>query len=229
MHKLLLLPVAAAATAAIVAAPAIAAKPGGGNATNTVSIAAAPTTLTFSRAATISGQVTGAGNAGIRVTLEEDPFPFGDGFKNTTTTATTTATGSYTLAVVPGVNTHYRVSAKTKPDVTSSEVAVNVRPKVSLSVGDSTPKSGSLVRFSGFVLPGHDGKTIRIQKRTSSGGYKTVASTTLVATTAVNGVTRSKYAKRIRVRANGVYRASVTPGDGDHAAGVSSRRTLKVH
>jgi len=204
--------------------------PGGGpGAQNAVTIGATPTTVTFGRATTIAGQVTGPGNAGVQVTLEEDPFPFGDGFKATTLTATTDASGNYTVAVTPSLNTHYRVAAKTSPPVTSGEVAVNVRVKVSLKLSDSTPAAGQVVRFSGLVLPAHNGKTVQIQRRTSSGRYKTIATTTLVATKPANGVERSKFAKRIRVRSNGIYRARVAPGDGDHLTGLSTRRRVKVH
>ena len=202
---------------------------GGPGAQNAVTIGATPTTVTFGRATTIAGQVTGPGNTGVQVTLEEDPFPFGDGFKATTLTATTDASGNYTLTVIPSLNTHYRVAAKTSPPVTSGEVAVNVRVKVSLRLSDSTPAVGQVVRFSGLVSPAHNGKTVQIQRRTSTGRYRTIATTTLVATTPAKGVERSKFAKRIRVRSNGLYRARVAPGDGDHVTGLSARRRATVH
>lgn len=65
--------------------------------------------------------------------------------------------------------------------------------------------------------------------RTSTGGWKTVTSTTLVASTPVNGVPRSKFSKRLRIKTKGTYRVRVRPGDGDHAAGTSRTRTLRVH
>lgn len=202
---------------------------GPGNTQNTVTIGATPTTVTFGRATTIAGQVTGPDNAGVKLTLEEDPFPFGDGFKATPLTATTDASGNYTLTVMPGSNTRYRIDAKTKPPVTSGEVGVDVRVKVSLRLSDSTPVAGQVVRFAGTVLPAHNGKAVQIQRRTSTGRYKTVATTTLVAAAPLNGVERSKYAKRLRVRADGVYRARVAPGDGDHVTGLSARRRARVH
>ena len=207
--------------------PAAGAPPG--NSQNAVTIAAKPTTVVFSRATAITGKVTGPNSAGVQVTLEENPYPFTAGFKATKTTATTTATGDYTLSAVPSVSTRYRVTAKTQPPATSPEVLVNVRPKVSLALSDRTPRKGQSVRFSGTVLPAHNGKVVRIQRRTSTGGWRTVASATLVATTPVNGVARSKYAKRIRIRRNGTYRVKFTPADGDHVTGYSPRRTARVH
>ena len=203
--------------------------PGPGPAQNTVTIAASPKTITFGGATTIAGQVNGAGNGGVQVTLEENPFPYTGGFKATSMTVTTSATGAYSLSVKPGLNTRYRVSAKTKPPVTSPEVTVTVRVKVTFAVSDSTPAVNQLVRFSGTVTPAHNGKLALIQKRTSAGGWKTVTSTALVASTPVNGVARSKFSKRLRIKTKGTYRVRVTPGDGDHAAGTSRTRTLPVH
>jgi hypothetical protein len=208
-----------------------AAAPGSGPpaAQNAVTIAAAPATVTFGAATTISGQVSGPGNGGVQVTLEQNPYPFTAGFNATTVTATTNASGGYTLNVVPVANTRYRVTAKTSPPVTSPEVLVNVKVKVSLRLSDSTPAKGQRVKFTGTVLPAHNGKVIQIQRRTSTGGWRTVASATLVATTPVNGVARSKFAKRIRITRNGTYRVRCAPADGDHMTGYSARRTARVH
>ena len=205
--------------------PAPGAAPPGQNA---VTIAASPARVTFGRPTTISGQVTGSGNAGVEVELESNPAPFTGGFKNAGVKATTNATGAYTMTVTPTVNTRYRVVAKTKPPVTSPETLVNVRVRVSLRLSDSTPRAGQRVRFSGIVTPGHDGKVARIQRRFRT-GWRTVARATLVAATPVNGVARSKYAKRVRIRRNGTYRVRVTPGDGDHVLGTSRRRRALVN
>ena len=204
--------------------PAPGQAPPGGNA---VTIAAAPSTVTFGRPTTISGQVTGPDNAGVEVELESNPAPFTAGFKNAGVKATTNAAGNYTMAVTPTVNTRYRVTAKTRPRVTSPETLVNVRVRVGLRLSDSTPRAGQRVRFFGAVTPAHDGKIVRIQRRTSA-GWRTVARATLVTGTTVNGVARSKYSKRIRIRRSGTYRARMTPGDGDHVRGTSPRRRARV-
>lgn len=196
---------------------------------NAVTIASSPATVTFGRATAISGQVTGPDNAGVEVTLEENPYPYTGGFKPMTVTATTSATGAYMLGAVPTVNTRYRVTAKTKPPATSRELLVKVRVKVGLRVSDRTPAAGKRVRFSGKVTPGHDGKVVRIQRRTSTGSWKTVARATTVAATPLNGITRSKFSKRLRINRNGTYRARLSPGDGDHAVGNSPRRRVRVH
>lgn len=196
---------------------------------NSLTVAAAPSRVTFGRPTTISGQLTGTGNAGVEVTLQANPYPYTGGFKDTNVKGTTNPQGAYSLAVTPTLNTRYRVVAKTRPPVTSAEVTVSVRLRVSFRLSDRTPAVGQRVRFSGVVTPGHDGKVARIQRRTSTGAWRTVARATLVATTPVNGVARSRYAKRLGIRRSGTYRVRVTPGDGDHVLGTSVRRRARVH
>ena len=205
--------------------------PAPGAATQTLTIAASPHDVTFTRSTTISGQLSGPNNAGVVVTLEQNPAPYTGGFKPTGVKATTSATGAYSMVVTPTTNTRYRVvlDAKPKPAATSPEILVRVRVRVAFRVSDSTPRAGQRVRFSGTVIPAHDGKVARIQRRTSTGAWRTVATATLVAATPVNGVARSKYSKRVRVRRSGTYRVRVAPADGDHIAGTSVRRRLTTH
>lgn len=203
------------------------AKPGG-TVGNAVTIRARPGTVTYYNATTISGSVTGANNAGRTVTLESTPYPYTAPFKPTGLTTTTTATGGYSLSVIPTVNTHYRVTVK-KPSLTSSQTAVRVRVRVGLGVSTLNPRRGQLVRFSGRVTPAHNGKLALIQRRTSTGTWRTVAHATLVAALPVNGVATSKYGRRLRIYHTGTYRVLVNPRDGDHVTGTSRTRRLRTH
>ena len=196
---------------------------------NVVTIGSTPSAVTFGRATTIAGRVSGPGNAGVKVTLEANPYPFTGGFKPTLLTTTTTTTGAYSLAVTPSVNTHYLVTAKTKPPLTSSQTAVAVRVKVTLRLSTLRPAIGHVVRFSGTVTPAHNGKVAQIQRRTRTGTWRTVANATLVAATPVNGIAISKFSRRLRISHSGTYRVRVNPKDGDHAAGTSPTRTVRVH
>jgi hypothetical protein len=188
-----------------------------------VTIAVTPAIVTFGKPVTITGQVPG--RPGARVELEQTPAPFTDPFKNAAQ-GTTDAAANYSFPVVPTLNTRYHVVVKAPP-ATSADVTVLVRSKVGLRLSDRTPARGARVRFRGTVLPAHDGKTVSIQRRTSA-GWKTIASPVLVAGTPLNGVARSKYAKRIRIRRSGTYR-TVMPADADHAQGRSPRRSATVH
>ena len=124
------------------------------------------------------------------------------------------------------MNTRYHVVAKSPP-ATSADVTVLVRTKVGLRLSDRTPLRGARVRFKGSVLPAHDGSRVKIQRRTSA-GWRTIATPLLRAATPIDGVPRSKYRKRMRIRRNSTYR-TVMPGHADHARGKSRKRRAFVH
>ncbi len=188
----------------------------------TVTMNAKPAIVVYLAATTLSGRLSD-NKAGVTVRLEQDTFsPLGDSFAATGPTAMTTNSGRYSLTVKPTGTTLYRVVAQASPSVASAAKLVKVRMRVGLSVSDLTPARGSLVRFSGSVSPNHDGRTVSIQKRSSTGRFATVSRTTLR-----SGATKSTYSRRVRVSRGGVYRVKIL-GDGDHASGFSGLRTLNV-
>ena len=201
--------------------------PAAGPNDNTVTIAANPKTIRFGSPTTVAGRVNGPNNTGKRVELDESAFPFTSPFKQVATT-TSDASGNYTFSVSPGVNTHYHAVASTSPRSTSPDITVNVRPQVTLKIRDRTPARGQRVRFSGTVLPAHDAKRVRIQRRTSK-GWRTITRALLKPATPVNGVARSQYSKRVRITHSGRYRTLFVPGDGDHVRGASARKRVRVH
>ena len=87
--------------------------------------------------------------------------------------------------------------------------------KVTLKVSDKTPREGSRVRFYGSVTPTDDGK-VRIQKRGRGGSFKTVTTAALK-----DAGARSTFSKRLRVKADGVYRARF-------GSALSAKRKLDV-
>ncbi len=188
-----------------------------------MTIAATPPVVTFGKPVTIAGQV--AGRPAEKVQLEQTPFPFTDPFKNAAQ-GTTDAAANFAFQVTPALNTRYHVTAKSPP-ATSPDVTVMVRTKVGLRLGDKTPRRGARVRFKGSVLPAHDGSTVRIQRKTSS-GWKTIRTPVLATATPLDGVARSKYSQRIRIRRSGAYR-TVMPAHGDHARGKTGKRRARVH
>ena len=169
-----------------------------------------------------------AAKAGQTVTLKANPYPYTAGFKPTGETTTTSPSGAYSLTVRPGRNTRYEVTVSTKVPVTSSPATVGVRVKVVIHVSTLRPFRGQLVRFYGTVTPAHNGRYAQIQRRTSTGAWRTVASTRLQAGGRVNGVAVSKYARRIRIQHSGTYRVRVNPRDGDHLSANSATRTEHV-
>lgn len=221
---------AAAALAALAAAPAVATgqgrPPKPPRDQPALTLDARPTTIVFGTASTLTGRLSGTSrDRGVRVVLEaDDTAPFGDSYRNTGMVTTTTPSGDYTFTVNPALNTQYRTVAQASPPVTSGPRLVLVRMSVSLRLSDSTPRRGTRVRFFGSVRPAHDGRIVQIQRRTSTGRWRTVARATLRDA----GDLRSRYSRRVRVRRDGVYRVKA-PGDGDHVNGYSRTRAIDVH
>ena len=88
------------------------------------------------------------------------------------------------------------------------------------------------MRFSGFVLPAYNGKSVLIQRQSAT-GWKTITSAKLLSSTPVKtvfGMTpRSTYSKRLRILKSGTYRVSFNPRDGRLLANASALRKLTVH
>jgi hypothetical protein len=184
-----------------------------------LTLAAQPNPVVFGRSVTLSGKLTGPNNDAKTVNVEADPFPY-DSF-STVASATTNATGDYSLTQKPTVNTRYR--ARQGGNESAIETVL-VRPGVRLRLSDSTPARGQKVRFFGRVCPEHDGATLAIQRRFAT-GYRTVRRTTLQD---VVGSTCSSYKRSFRVFRDGRFR-SVIAGHGDHATGRSRSRLVDVH
>jgi hypothetical protein len=187
-----------------------------------VTLTAKPNPVTFGQSTTLSGKVKGA-KAGVVAQLQADEGPLEGNFA-TIAQSSTQNNGDYTFAGVrPARVTAYRVVAQSTPAVTSPSVTVGVRISVRLNLSDSTPKAGRDVRFSGTTKPAFDGRRVRIQRRLATGGFKTIAKTTLRDA----GSTKSKYSKSVRISKSGTYRALV-PGDSNYLEGTAER-TITVH
>jgi len=201
-----------------------AAKPGksGKPGPSSVTIAAAPNPIIYGNSVAISGKLTATTVAGVSVTLHAAPYPY-TSFAQVAT-ATTDTQGVYHFAQSPKLNTEYRVMAKSKPQATSTTLLVKVSTRVSLRVSTTTPAVGARVKFSGSVTPAHDGQMVLIQRRSRTGTFVTVATTTLLHTTTGTSI----YRKTLRIKASGNYRV-VKSHDAAYAIGVSALRRITVH
>lgn len=174
--------------------------------------------VTFTQPVTSKVSVKGAG-AGVSVTLQlrrATSSTWSDA-----ETKPTDAKGDASFTTRPSVNVYYRALARTSPEQTSAEALVKVAPLVGFRVGDSTPRAGQRVRFSGTVRPRHNGRRVYVQRKLGSGSFVTIRRTTLKAATS----TYSKYSLRVRVRSAATYRVRIL-GHADHALGVSRERVL---
>jgi hypothetical protein len=227
MQSKFLLSGASLALALSVAPGAIAAKPPTAKPVpaSALTIEAKPALIVFSGATSLSGRLGGGQADGVSVRLEQDTTrPYGDSYTASGNTVKTASNGRYAFAVKPLMNTQYRVVAQASPPVTSAATLVRVRIRVGLTLSDTTPMRGSLVRFSGSASSAHDGRTAYIQRRSSTGRFVTVGRTTLRDA----GDARSTYGGRVRVSRDGVYRVKIL-GDLDHINGFSRMRSLAVH
>ncbi len=175
--------------------------------------------MVFGSATRLSGRLTGGNNGGRPVILQGARHPF-TAFNNSVATATTNSAGRYSFTRSPRLHTRYRVSID---GALSPLVTVLVRQRVSLYLSDSTPRRGQLVRFSGRSCPQHDGRTVSIQKRTSTGGWRTVRRTRLREARRC-----SVYSRRLRIFSDGTFR-TVVASDADHARGFSRLRSADAH
>ena len=210
----LLTAIAIPGTAAASHKPGHAPKPG---TAESLTIVAEPNPIVYGSPVTIDGRLTSADRGGKNLILESDPYPYENDFSNVGT-ATTAASGNYSLTRAPGVNTRYRVR---HGNLLSPVVTVLVRMRIGLRVSDRTPSRRERVRFFGRVCPEHVDALVRIQRRISG---KWV---TLRRTRTDEAARCSSYSRRVRIRRDGLYRA-VVAGHGDHARGISPARFLDV-
>ena len=175
-----------------------------------VSLAAAPNPITAGRGTTLAGTLTGTGNAGRKIVLQSNPWPYTQGFKNATNEQLTNAQGgfSFPLLGVP-FNTQYRVQMPERPHVVSPIVNLGVVFVVHTRVSKHRVKRGRRVRFSGSISPAREGAQIAFQKK-RSGRWITIGGT----------VTRSggKYRRRVKIRRGGSYRVWAGVVDGQYTS-----------
>jgi hypothetical protein len=214
---------AGAAAALVPIAAAGAAKP---PKSGPLTLSSSASIITFGQKDTLAGQLQGGRAAGVTVDLQQEPAPFTGGFKPVSgATVRTDSSGKFSFTVQPSLSTRYRAVAKASPSVTSAELTLPVRFKVTLRLSTSTPRRGQRVRFSGATAPAHDGAIVFIQRRTSTGSWRTVRRATLQHATTGD---LSTYSARIAIKSNGVYRSRVL-GDTTHATGTSRSRRVTVH
>jgi hypothetical protein len=191
-----------------------------------VSLAASPNPAKFGHSAKLTGQVTGPASGGSVVTLQARPYPYTGAFVSVGNSVIASSSGTFAFTDSPLLNTQYRaVARKGGTTLVSPIVLEKVRISVSTNVSDSTPRAGQKVRFSGSVKPPHVGANVRVQRRSSTGKYVTVARAHVRAVSA----TRGSYSIRVRIKKTGYYRVRVSTPDNDHSSGIGKRRHIRVH
>ena len=192
-----------------------------------VTLAATPNPVRTGELTTLSGVLSGTGNAGRQVIIYSNPWPYTQGFTPFGNPLITNSDGSYS-ATVPSVavNTQFLVQMPARPEVASPIVVVGTTVKVTrrARVVSRGNRSGR-IRFRGRVTPAVDGREVLIQKLdTDTGIWENVGRSF----TRARGGDSSSYRKTIRQRRGGRYRVLVNVDEGTYAPS-SSRSIRKRH
>ncbi len=178
-------------------------------------ILAAPNPTIFGGSATIQGTLSGTGNAGRAVVLQQNPFPYTAGFSNVGNAELTTSTGSFAFPVAGlGQATQYRVITTTNPPVVSPIVIENVAVAISAHVGRTHRRHHA--RIYGTVTPAVDGMQVAIM-RVIGGRNVLVAGTSLHHHNAAS----SRFSRTLRVK-RGLYRVFVKVTNGAQVSNYST-------
>jgi hypothetical protein len=178
---------------------------------------------------TISGVLPGgAADAGRPVQLFEASAPFTGAAYAMVAGGTAGPGGEFGFPVLPVFKAYWAVVAPEtagRPREASQGYLVAVRRKVSIKTSTRRPRTGALVRFSGFVAPaftaGPDA-VATLQRRTGKGGYRDVRSVAMRAAGTV-----SSYRVSVHVPRAGVYRVLV-PSTATYSQGASVAVTVHV-
>ena len=175
-----------------------------------VSLAATPNPIRAGSGTTLVGTLTGTGNAGRRIVLQGNPWPYTQGFQNASNELLTNATGGFSFSILSlPFNTQYRVQMPERPTVVSPIVTAGVRFSVSTKVSKKRVRRGRTVRFSGIVKPARVGANIAFQKK-RSGKWVSINGTTVRS--------GGRYSKRVKIRRGGSYRVWTGVADGQYTS-----------
>jgi hypothetical protein len=184
---------------------------------------------------TVSGTLTGTGNAARRIVLQESPYPFLTEFATVGLPTVTSAAGSFSFHLPRLLKTtQFRVSTLDPRPLYSKLLTVDAAYRVTLKVKSSSHKG--IVRLYGTVTPAAVGARVlfQLRKRVRPGDTeKTEERTTKFATQFSTKVKRatstvSRFSAIVKVLKGGTYQARVQPSKkGAFVAGTS--RTVVLH
>jgi hypothetical protein len=185
-----------------------------------LALAASPNPVAFGAPSTLAGTLSGTGNAGRPIQLQQKPFPFTTAFANLGNVQLTNAQGGFAFALlsVP-LTTQYRVLITDKPSVVSPILTVNVTVVVGTKTTRTHVHRGGHVHFSGTLHPNVANIPIAIQKLNAKKHWVTIS----------GSITRSGgvYGKTIRVKRGGSYRVYAGASGGTFAPGAG--RKVRIH
>jgi hypothetical protein len=185
-----------------------------------LALAATPNPVAFGAPSTLAGTLSGTGNAGRPIRLQQKPFPFTGKWANVGNVQLTTAQGTFSFALlsVP-VTAQYRVLITDQTSVVSPIVTVSVSVVVGTKTTSTHVRRGRHVHFSGTLKPGVANIPVAIQKLNAKKHWVTISGT----------ITRDggTYSKTITIRRGGSYRVYAGASGGTFAPGAG--RKVRIH
>jgi hypothetical protein len=185
-----------------------------------LALAAAPNPVAFGAPATLAGTLSGTGNAGRPIRLQQKPFPFTGKWTNVGNVQLTNAQGAFSFALlsVP-LTTQYRVLVTDKTSVVSPILTVSVTVVIGTKTTRTHVHRGGHVHFSGTIKPNVANVPVAIQKLNAKKHWVTISGT----------ITREggTYSKTIRIRRGGSYRVYAGASGGTFAPGAG--RKVRIH
>jgi len=184
----------------------------------TISIPKPKEATVYGGAVVIAGTLTGAGNAGRQLVLQDSPYPYLTSFAPVLAPVTTNAAGAFSFRIPRLLkSTQYRVSTLDPRPQYSKTITIQAAYRVTLRV--KTSKHRGLVRLYGTVTPAVVGAHVLLQLNkkvrpgnTEKSEERTTRFATQFKTTTRRGTkTVSRFSAIVTVRKGGSYRAHVEP------------------
>ncbi len=187
-----------------------------------LAITAAPNPVAFGGAVTIEGTLTGTGNAGAPVQLQQNAFPYTAGFVNVGNPELTLANGGFVFNVLGvALTTQYRVVSGV---VASPTVMVADELAVTLDAHAKGTRQRPTVHFTGTITPAEPSARIAFERLVGK-NWKVIGGTVAALTPANNAVS---FSKTIRVYHGGFFRALVLPVEGSHVSGYTQPVLVRI-
>jgi hypothetical protein len=180
-----------------------------------LAITAAPNPVGFGGAVTIEGTLSGTGNSGAAVQLQQAQFPYTAGFADVGNPELTLANGTFSINVLDvTLSTEYRVVAG---GVASPTVLVSSQLTVTLAHHATGTRKRPTAHFSGTIAPAEPSARIAFERLVGT-SWKVVGGTVASAAT-VSGMV--KFSATVRLYHSGFFRALVLPVEGAHVSSYS--------
>ena len=186
----------------------------------TLTASVTPGPVAFGRPLILSGTASGPDSAGVEVVVQVDPYPYDGGFQDITSPQVVAGDGSFSFPL-RGLfeSTELRVATAEKPSAYSPPVGELVTLRVTLHA--RRVKRRGYVRLYGVVTPSEPDAKVAFE-RWQHGAYATIGGTKAKGPAGAS----SRFARIVRMRRGGRYRALVEITTGALASGRSASITV---